>query len=132
MNLSLVFRFLFFFLNLSPEHFQKLRLQKHLFYRDKNLKYHLDYFTHGKFKAYTVRDYDFIINTFVAVEFNKIIEFIVDDFEFFTNEFFKEKYVSVFIDIEKSIDVGPDGSAYLPSVSAFETVEAICVRVNIL
>jgi len=53
------------------------------------------------------------------MEFNKITEFFVDDFELFSDEFLKEENVSVFIDVIKSVNVGSDGSSELPSVSRF-------------
>jgi hypothetical protein len=53
------------------------------------------------------------------MEFNKITEFFVDDFELFSDEFLKEENVSVFIDVIKSVNVGSDGSSELPSVGRF-------------
>lgn len=60
-----------------------------------------------------------ISDEFVSMEFNKITEFFVDDFELFSDEFLKEENVSVFIDVIKSVNVGSDGSSELPSVGRF-------------
>ena len=47
---------------------------------------------------------------------SQITEFLVDDIELFSDEFFKHEDVFVFINVVESIDIGPKRSPHLPSV----------------
>lgn len=122
MDLSLVLRLSFFLLDLPPQHLQEFRFQEHFFDGDKDLKDHLNNFTHSIFETYSIRDNYVIVDAFVAIKLDKIIELVVYDFELFADKLFKEEYVPVFIHIEEPVNIGPNGSAYLPPVSIFETV----------
>ena len=67
MNLPLILRFLFFFLNLSLQNLQEFWLMEHFLNGDKNLKNHLNDFTDCKFETNAIRNWNFIINTLVSV-----------------------------------------------------------------
>jgi hypothetical protein len=100
MNLSLILRLPFLFFYFPPEHLQEFRLQEHFFDCYKNFKDHLNDFTHSVLEAYSIRDNYVIVDAFVAIELDKVIQLIIYNFELFADEFFKEENVSIFIHIE--------------------------------
>lgn len=56
------------------------------------------------------------------MQLNEITEFLVNNFELFSDKFLKKENVSVFVHIIKSVDVSSDGSSKLPSVGWFKTL----------
>ena len=95
---------------------------KHFLDCDENFKDHLNDLTDGKLEADSIRNGNFIIDTLVPVKRQKVFQLSIDLFELFSDEFFKEEDVSIKIDIEKSIDIGSDGSSDLPSVSVLQEI----------
>ena len=68
MNLPLIFRLLFLLFYLSPQNFQKFRLEQHLFNSNEDLDNHFNDLTYSKFESDAIRDWYFIIDTLVSVQ----------------------------------------------------------------
>lgn len=66
------------------------------------------------------------------MEIDQILKLIIYYLELFPDELFEQKYISILIDIIKSIDVGSQSTPDLPSIRAFKTVKAISIRMYIL
>ena len=105
MNLPLIFRFFFFLLNLSSQDLQELWFQQHLFNSNEYFQYKFDDLTDGKLETDTIGDDDLIIDNLISIDRYDILELSIDFFELFANELFKQKNLSVFIDVKKSIYV---------------------------
>lgn len=75
---------------------------------------------------------NFIIDAFVSVKENQVLELVVYYFKLFPNEFFEKENVSVFVDVEQSVDVGPDGSSDLPTIGVLQAIQAVSVGVDVL
>lgn len=105
---SLIFWFFLFFFNLSLQNFQKFRFKKHFLDSDEDLKNGLNDLTHSVFKSNTVGNCDFIVNVFVAIEQNQILQLVVYDLELFAYELLEQEDISVFVNVEQSVYVGSD------------------------
>ncbi len=108
MYFSLIFWFFLFFFNLSLQNFQKFRFKKHFLDSDEDLKNGLNDLTHSVFKSNTVGNCDFIVNVFVAIEQNQILQLVVYDLELFAYELLEQEDISVFVNVEQSVYVGSD------------------------
>lgn len=62
---------------------------------------------------------------------NQIFKFLIDNFKFFSDEFLKQKNVSILINIVKSVDISSDRSANLPSVRIFQTFQTVGIGMNV-
>lgn len=72
---------------------------------DEDFKDHLEDLTLGKFEPSSIGNDDLVINKFIPMKVDQIFELIVDDFELFSNKLFKQKDISIFIDIIKPVNV---------------------------
>ncbi len=131
-DLALVLRLLLLFLNLPPQDLQELGLEQHLLNSDEDLQDHLDDFTHSELEPNAVGDGNIIVDILVAVEQDQILQLVVYDLELLADELFEEEDVSVFVDVEETVDVGSEGSSDLPTVGVLQTVQTVTVGVDIL
>jgi hypothetical protein len=99
MNFSLIFILLVFFFDFSLEDFEELWLQKHFLDGNKDLENHLKDFALGKFVSNSIRNHNLIVDKLISMKIDKIIKFIIDNFKFLSDKFFKQEDVSIFIDI---------------------------------
>jgi hypothetical protein len=132
MNLSLILWLFLFLFDFSSQNFQELWLQEHFFDGDENFQNQLKDLTNGEFETDSIRNDDLVVNAFVAIERNDVVEFSIDFFELLSNELFEEEDLSVFVDVEKSIDIGSHRSPDLPSVGVLQEIQAVGIRMDVV
>jgi hypothetical protein len=62
---------------------------------------------------------------------SEIAEFLVDNIELFSDEFFKHEDIFVFVNVVQTIDIGTKSSSHLPSVSCSQTLQTVSIRMSV-
>lgn len=119
MYLSLIFILLVLLLDLSLKDLEELRFQQHLLNGDEDLQNHLKDLTLCKLIPDSIGDEDLIVDEFVPVQIDQVIELIINDFELLSDEFFKEEDVSILVHVVETVDVSTQGATDLPPVRVF-------------
>lgn len=115
----MILRFFLFFLDLSSQDLQKLRLQENFFNSNKNFNNKFNNLTDGKFETNAVWNDYLIVDALIPIKRNDVIKLSINFFKLFANELLKQENLSIFVNIKKSIEISSHGSADLPSICIF-------------
>ena len=130
-DLSLVLVLLVLLLDLPLQHLEEFRLQQHFFDGDEDLQDHLKDLTLCVFEPDAVRDNYFVVDQLVSMQRDQVFQLVIDDLELFADELFKQKDISILIDVVESVDVGTQCTPYLPTIRVLQTFQTVSVRVDI-
>jgi hypothetical protein len=128
---SLIFWFAFLLGDFLPEYFDEFRFEEHFLDGDEDFEYHFEDFALGVLEADAVGDGEFVVDEFVPVEGDQVVQLVVDDLELFPDELFEQEDVPVLVYVVESVQVGADGAADLPAVAVLEAFEAVAVGVDV-